>query len=219
MSYLLMPSILSSDFGNLQAVCEMLNESKADGFHLDVMDGVFVPNISFGFPIVEAVQKYAKKPLDVHLMIIEPDRYVERFRDAGATTLTIHFEGNMQLHRSVDSIKKLGMKTCIAVNPKTPIIFLENILSDIESVCIMSVQPGFGGQSFIENTFNKLNKLKEMIQAKKLNTLIKVDGGVNLNNYKKLIDAGADILVAGSAVFDSEDSITTIEKLKAVNNM
>jgi ribulose-phosphate 3-epimerase len=218
MSHLVMPSILSADFGNLQAVCEMINESKADGFHLDIMDGVFVPNISFGFPIVKVVQKYAKKPLDVHLMIIEPDRYIERFRDAGATTLTIHYEENMHLHRSVDLINKLGMKVCIAINPKTPIILLENILSDIESVCIMSVEPGFGGQSFIENTYNKVNQLKEMIQTKKLNTFIKIDGGVNLNNYERLVHAGTDIFVAGSSVFDSEDPITTIDKLKNVNN-
>lgn len=214
MSHLLMPSILSADFGNLKAVCEMINESKADGFHLDVMDGVFVPNISFGFPIIKAVQKYTKKPLDVHLMIVEADRYAERFRDVGATTLTIHYEGNKHIHRSVDAINKLGMNACIAVNPETPVMLLEDLLTDIESVCIMSVHPGFGGQSFIENTFNKINQLKEIIQIKKLNTLIKIDGGVNLNNYKKLVDAGANILVTGSSVFDSENPRMAIERLK-----
>jgi ribulose-phosphate 3-epimerase len=217
MSHQIFPSILSADFGNLQQACEMLNESKADGFHLDVMDGLFVPNITFGFPIIKTIQKYAKKPLDVHLMIVEPERYLERFKDAGATILTVHLEACKDMNQTVKTINELGMKTCIAINPQTPISLLSDSIFYIDSVCIMSVNPGFGGQIFIENTFNKIEQLKELIRIKKSNALIKIDGGVNMNNYRKLLQAGADILVAGTAIFSAPSPIRAIEELKGAD--
>jgi ribulose-phosphate 3-epimerase len=192
----------------------MMNNSEADGFHLDVMDGIFVPNISFGFPIIEAIKKQAKKPLDVHLMIVNPDRYLERFRNAGAIILTVHFEACPDLKQTINSIHNLGMKVCIAINPVTPVSCLTEIISDIESVCIMSVHPGFGGQAFIENTYNKVVEMKEIIRTKRSKALIKVDGGVDLNNSFKLFNEGADILVAGTSVFRSKDPISTIGRLK-----
>jgi ribulose-phosphate 3-epimerase len=216
MPHLIYPSILSADFGNLQSACEMINNSEADGFHLDVMDGLFVPNISFGFPIIKAIQKHAKKPLDVHLMIVEPERYLEKFKDTGATILTVHYEACNHLCNTVEAIKKLDMKVCVAINPQTPISFLTDIISDIDSVCIMSVNPGFGGQTFIENTFSKVEELKKIIQIKKLQTLIKVDGGVDIANYIQLLNAGSDILVAGTSVFGSKDPIKAIETLKQI---
>ena len=214
MAHLIFPSILSADFGNLQRVCEMLNRSEADGFHLDVMDGLFVPNISFGFSVVKAVQKHAEKPLDVHLMIVEPERYIERFKDAGATILTVHFEACTHLNQIVDAIKKLNMQACVAINPHTPVSLLTDIISTIDAVCIMSVNPGFGGQTFIKNTFNKMAQLKEIILNKKSNALIKIDGGVDLTNYLKLVNTGADILVTGTSVFGSKDPMKAIERLK-----
>jgi ribulose-phosphate 3-epimerase len=214
MAHLIFPSILSADFSNLQLVCDIINNSEADAFHLDVMDGVFVPNISFGFPVIEAIQKHAQKPLDVHLMIGDPDRYLERFKNVGASILTVHFEACTDLNQTINTLKKLGMKTSVAINPQTPVSCLAEFISDIESVCIMSVHPGFGGQSFIENTYNKLIQMKEIIRIKKSNTMIKVDGGINLNNSFKLVNTGADILVAGTSVFGSNDPISAIERLK-----
>lgn len=212
--HLVAPSVLSANFANLQADIEMINNSTADWFHVDVMDGVFVPNISFGFPVMKAVQKYAKKPMDVHLMIVDPDRYTQAFRDAGAETLTVHYEACTHLHRSLQNIKNCGMKAGVAINPHTNISLLEDTIADIDLVCMMSVNPGFGGQKFIENTFDKIVKLKALINEKKSKALIEIDGGVDLNNYKKLISCGADVLVAGNTVFSSPDPVATISKLK-----
>jgi ribulose-phosphate 3-epimerase len=214
MAHLITPSILSADFGNLQSVCEMINSSQADGFHLDVMDGVFVPNISFGFPVIHAIQKYANKPIDVHLMIVEPDRYLERFKEAGADILTFHLEACNLIQSTINAIKKLGMKVCIAIKPQTPVSVLKGLISDIDAVCIMSVNPGFGGQTFIESTVNKVEAMKAIIQARNANTLIKVDGGVDLSNYLRLVNAGADILVAGTSVFGADDAVRAIDALK-----
>jgi ribulose-phosphate 3-epimerase len=214
MPHLIAPSVLSANFANLQKDIEMINASDADWFHVDVMDGVFVPNISFGFPVIKALQRLAKKPLDVHLMIVEPDKYASAFKDAGATTLSVHIEACPHLHRSVQNIKNLGMKAGVAINPHTPIHLLEDIIADIDLVCMMSVNPGFGGQKFIENTYSKITKLKELILQKKSTALIEIDGGVDLNNYKKLIHAGADVLVAGNTVFSSSDPSKTISLLK-----
>jgi ribulose-phosphate 3-epimerase len=216
MAHSIFPSILSADFGYIQQVCEMINKSKADAFHLDVMDGLFVPNISFGFPVIKAVQKHAEKPLDVHLMIVKPERYLERFKDAGASTLTVHFEACTHLYQTVAAIKKLNMQVCIAINPHTPVSLLTDVISDIDAVCIMSVNPGFGGQTFIENTFNKMAQLKEIIRNNNSNALIKIDGGVDLTNYIKLVNNGADILVAGTIVFGSQEPMKTIERLKTL---
>ncbi len=214
MTHLLYPSVLSANFGNLQHVCEMLNNSIADGFHLDVMDGLFVPNISFGFPVVKTIKKYANKPLDLHLMIVEPNRYLERFKDAGATTLTVHYEVCADISRTIKTIKKLGVKACIAIKPQTPVSFLTEIISDIDEVCVMSVNPGFGGQSFINDTYTKIELLKEIICIKKSKALIKVDGGIDLNNCLKLINAGSDILVAGTSVINANDPVEAIRELK-----
>jgi ribulose-phosphate 3-epimerase len=219
MAHQLFPSILSADFGNLQRACEMLNESKADAFHLDVMDGMFVPNISFGFPIIKTIQKYAKKPLDVHLMIVEPERYLERFKDAGASILTVHLETCKDMNQTIKTIKELGMKVCIAINPQTSISLLSDSISHIDSVCVMSVNPGFGGQTFIENTFSKVEQLKEMIRIKKSNALIKIDGGVNMNNCRKLLQVGADILVAGTAIFGAQNPLRAIEEFKRMDDV
>ena len=216
MSYLIAPSILSADFGNLQRDIEMINQSNADWFHIDIMDGVFVPNISFGFPVLKTIQKHAKKPLDVHLMIVDPDRYAQAFKEAGAEILTVHYEACTHLHRSIQNIKSCGMKAGVAINPHTSINLLEDTIADIDLVCVMSVNPGFGGQKFIENTFHKVSTLKQLIKAKKSKALIEVDGGVDLDNYKKLLQSGADVLVAGNTVFSSANPIDTIKKLKVI---
>ncbi|HXB41659.1 MAG TPA: ribulose-phosphate 3-epimerase [Bacteroidia bacterium] len=213
MSHIIAPSVLSADFGNLQRDVEMINNSRAQWFHVDIMDGVFVPNISFGFPVLKSIQKHAKKPLDVHLMIVEPDKYINDFKNAGAHVLTVHYEACPHLHRSLQAIKAAGMKAGVAINPHTPVEVLHDILIDADLVCIMSVNPGFGGQKFIENTYRKVTRLKEMIVANRTGTLIEVDGGVDLKNYAKLLDAGADVLVAGNTVFSSENPTKTIETL------
>ncbi len=210
------PSILSADFGNLQRDCEMINNSQADWFHVDIMDGVFVPNISFGFPVMKSIKKNARKPLDVHLMIIDPDRYVTTFKEAGADVLTVHVEACNHLHRSIQYIKSAGMQAGVALNPHTSVYQLADIIQDIDLVCVMSVNPGFGGQKFIENTYHKIATLKEMIRDKKSSALIEIDGGVDLNNYRKLIQHGADVLVAGNTVFSAKDPAETISKLKSV---
>lgn len=208
------PSILSSDFGHLSDTIEMLNQSDADWIHCDVMDGRFVPNISFGFPILQAVKKVAQKPLDVHLMIVEPEKYLEDFKSAGATNLTVHFEACIHLHRTIQAIKSLGMSAGVAINPHTPVFFLADIIRDIDVVCMMSVNPGFGGQKFIEHTYTKVSELKEIILKQKSNALIEIDGGVDFKNASKLINAGADVLVAGNTVFSSNDPKQAITLLK-----
>jgi ribulose-phosphate 3-epimerase len=216
MSHLIAPSILSADFGNLQRDIELINSSDADWFHIDIMDGAFVPNISFGFPVLKAIQKHAKKPLDVHLMIVDPDRYTQLFKDAGADVLTVHIEACAHLHRSIQNIKALGMKAGVALNPHTSIHLLEDIIADVDLICLMSVNPGFGGQKFIENTYSKVSALKKLIIEKNSNALIEIDGGVDLNNYKKLLAAGADVLVAGNTVFGSNNPLQTITQLKQI---
>ena len=208
------PSLLASDFANLQKEIEMVNQSDADWFHLDIMDGVFVPNISFGMPVIQAIAKYAKKPLDTHLMIVDPDRYIKTFADLGVNHLTVHYEACPHLHRTLQAIKAEGMKAGVAITPHTSVRLLEDTIQDIDIVIVMSVNPGFGGQSFIENTYDKIADLKELINRKNTNTLIEIDGGVNAENAKKLIDTGADVLVAGSFIFKSANPIETIKKLK-----
>ncbi|RKD88330.1 ribulose-phosphate 3-epimerase [Mangrovibacterium diazotrophicum] len=213
---LVAPSILSADFNRLGEDIEMINQSDADYIHCDVMDGVFVPNISFGIPIIQHVKKVATKPLDVHLMIVNPDQYIETFKAAGASILTVHYEACTHLHRTIGNIKANGMKASVCLNPHTPVHLLEDIIGDLDMVLLMSVNPGFGGQKFIENTYDKVRKLKKMIEAKNPDCLIEVDGGVNFETGKKLIEAGVDVLVAGSFVFGSDDPIDTIGKLKLV---
>ena len=216
MKHLIAPSILAADFANLQRDIEMLNQSQADWIHVDIMDGLFVPNISFGFPVVEAVNKYATKPLDVHLMITEPDRYLTAFANGGATNITVHYEACTHLHRTVQAIKELGCKAGVALNPHTPVALLEDIIADVDLVLIMSVNPGFGGQKFIANTYKKIEQLKAMSAAQNPNLYIEVDGGVNLQNTPLLVSAGANALVAGNFVFSSGNPITTIEELKQI---
>ncbi|MBO7277541.1 MAG: ribulose-phosphate 3-epimerase [Bacteroidales bacterium] len=216
MAHLISPSMLSADFCNLAKDIEMINESQADWFHIDVMDGVFVPNISFGQPVIKHIKKLAKKPLDVHLMIVEPDKFFEDYKNCGADIITVHYEACTHLHRSLSRIKQLGMKAGVVLNPHTPVCVLEDIIDMCDLVLLMSVNPGFGGQSFIENTYNKIKDLKELINRKNPSCLIEIDGGVNTANHKALVEAGADVLVAGSAVFASENPIETIKKLKTI---
>lgn len=212
------PSVLSANFSNLQADFNMLNESKAEYIHIDVMDGVFVPNISFGFPLIQAMKKLSTKTFDVHLMIIEPDKYIEQFKNAGADILTVHHEACTHLHRTLQKIHTTNMRAGIAINPHTSPALLEEIITETDLVCVMSVNPGFGGQKFIENTYDKVARLKDLILRKNAHTLIEIDGGVTLQNAKQLTDAGADILVAGNTVFNSENPIQTIQQLKYINN-
>lgn len=214
MSHKIAPSILSADFLNLQSDIEMLNASEADWIHCDVMDGSFVPNISFGFPIISQVAKIAKKPLDVHLMIVQPEKYIDAVKNAGAYLMNVHYEASPHLHRTIGGIHDAGMKAGVTLNPHTPVCLLEDILYDVDMVLLMSVNPGFGGQKFIEHSLEKVSRLKEMILRKNLNTLIEVDGGVNLETGKRLVEAGADVLVAGNAVFADPDPQEMIRKLK-----
>jgi ribulose-phosphate 3-epimerase len=212
------PSILAADFANLQRDIEMINNSEADWFHIDIMDGVFVPNISFGMPVLEAITKHAKKTIDVHLMIIDPDRFIQTFADLGANILTVHYEACNHLHRTLQAIKAAGMKAGVAINPHTNIDLLEDVINDIDLVCVMSVNPGFGGQSFIENTFEKVVKLKALITKKNAPTLIEIDGGVTNKNATQLVAAGADVLVAGNFVFKAENPTQTIADLKRLTS-
>ena len=215
---LIAPSILAADFSNLVNDIAVINQSDADWFHLDVMDGVFVQNISYGMPVIKSMAKHTKKPLDVHLMIVEPDRYIQTFADLGADVLTVHVEACTHLHRSLQSIKATGMKAGVALNPHTPVASLSHIIADIDLVCLMSVNPGFGGQSFIEATYEKVRELQVLIDDNKASTLIEIDGGVTDQNASKLVAAGADVLVAGSYVFSASDPTTTIANLSAQVN-
>lgn len=210
------PSILASDFANLQKEITMINESAADWIHVDIMDGVFVPNISMGLPVVHAVKKHARKPLDVHLMIVQPERYIEAFRAAGAEIISVHVEACTHLHRTIEQIRATGAKPGVAINPHTPVSSLSEIIADIDLVCVMSVNPGFGGQKFIQNTYSKIRELSELIAKKNSKAQIEIDGGVNEANAKDLLDAGAHVLVAGNFVFSSADPIATIKKLKSI---
>jgi ribulose-phosphate 3-epimerase len=215
---LIAPSVLAADFGNLQRDIEMINNSEADWFHIDIMDGVFVPNISYGMPVLQAITKHAKKTIDVHLMIIDPDRYIKTFAQLGSNILTVHYEACTHLHRTLQAIKAEGMKAGVALNPHSSVDLLEDLIQDIDLVLIMSVNPGFGGQSFIENTFAKVKKLKALITKKNATTIIEVDGGVTSKNAKQLVEAGADALVAGSFVFSSQNPTQTISDLKKLTS-
>ena len=216
MDFILSPSLLSADFANLQQAVEMINDSQADWFHIDVMDGMFVPNITIGQPVVKAIKKHAKKPLDVHLMIMDPDRYIQGFKDAGADILTVHEEACRHLNRTLAAIRQAGMKAGVSINPHTPVCLLEDIVRDVDMVLLMSVNPGFSGQSFIEHSVEKVVRLRELIDRTGSKALIEVDGGVNLQTGKRLIEAGADVLVAGNFVFKSPDPRATIQALKAL---
>ena len=214
MATLIAPSLLAADFGNLERDCKMVNSSEADWFHIDIMDGIFVPNISIGMPILKAIAKHATKPLDVHLMIVDPDRYIDTFAELGSEILTVHYEACTHLHRSLQAIKAKGMKAGVALNPHTPVSLLEPIIKEIDVVCLMSVNPGFGGQSFIESTYEKVSELKAIIHKKRTGTLIEIDGGVTDKNASQLIEAGADVLVAGSYVFSAANPVENIAELK-----
>lgn len=216
MSALVAPSLLASDFAYLAREVNMINESEGDWIHIDIMDGLFVPNLSIGLPIVEAIKRHARKTMDVHLMIMQPERYVEDFRKAGADYISVHVEACPHLHRNIQQIQALGAKAGVAINPHTPIIDLENIIADVDLVNVMSVNPGFGAQKFIANTYEKVRALKDLINRKSSNALIEIDGGVNLGNARKLLDAGADVLVAGNFVFSAEDPAAVIKQLKAL---
>lgn len=213
---ILAPSLLAADFGNLQQAIEMVNASEADWFHIDIMDGVFVPNISYGMPVLSVIQKHATKPLDVHLMIVDPDRYISTFAKLGSNILTVHYEACTHLHRTLQAIKAEGMKAGVALNPHTPVSVLEDIIQDVDVLLLMSVNPGFGGQSFIENTYKKVRQAKTLIEQSGASTLIEIDGGVSLKNAKALVEAGADALVAGSFVFNAANPTQTIADLKHI---
>jgi len=215
MAHLIAPSILSADFSNLKAACDLINNSEADWYHIDVMDGMFVPNISFGMPVIKSIKKHATKPFDVHLMIEDPDRFITDFKNAGADILTVHVEACRHLHRSLQAIRVEGMKAGISLNPHTPVHVIENVIKDADLILIMSVNPGFGGQNFIAKTYDKIKAVRQMIDASNSNALIEVDGGVTDENARKLIDAGADVLVSGSYIFKSDDPTQTISALKS----
>ena len=217
MQHLIAPSILAADFANLQRDIELVNTSEADWFHLDVMDGVFVPNISFGMPVIKAIAQHAKKPLDVHLMIVDPDRYIEEFKNLGADVLTVHYEACTHLHRTVQSIQSHGMKAGVALNPHTPVEGLKDIIEDVDLVCLMSVNPGFGGQKFIERTYDKVRALRRMIDDSTSRALIEIDGGVGPGNWEKLVDAGANVLVAGSSTFKASDPHAAVREMKGMH--
>lgn len=216
MSHLIAPSVLAANFADLRSDIEMVNESAADWFHVDIMDGVFVPNISFGFPVLDAIRRYAKKPLDVHLMIVDPDRYIEQFAAAGAAVITVHYEACRHLHRTIGAIRSLGCRAGVALNPHTPVSLLDDVLEDLDMVLVMSVNPGFGGQKFISRTYEKLRALKELAAGRKDDLLIEVDGGVNLSNAPDLINAGANVLVAGNFVFSAENPGEVIGSMKGI---
>jgi len=218
MKYIIAPSILSADFGNLQRDIEMINQSEADWFHVDVMDGVFVPNISFGFPVMAAVKKHARKPLDVHLMIVDPDKFIPEFAKAGADRITVHYEACAHLHRTIQLIKASGCKAGVALNPHTPVVLLQDVIEDLDLVLIMSVNPGFGGQQFIHNTYKKIQDLKSLIQGVNEDLIIEVDGGVGLQNIATLLSAGANAFVAGNAIFATDNPTETITKMKQLPN-
>lgn len=216
MDPIIAPSVLAADFANLERDVKMINNSEADWFHIDVMDGVFVPNISFGMPVIKAMKKHATKPFDVHLMITQPERYIKDFKEVGADILTVHYEASVHLHRTIQEIKANGMKAGVALNPHTSIFLLEDIIAEVDLVCLMSVNPGFGGQKFIENTLVKVEELREMAEESNPNLMIEIDGGVSSKNAKQLVEAGADVLVAGSFVFNSENPTQTISDLKSL---